>query len=423
MRGVFMKKIILAVMVISLAALFVTCDEPITDDDAIVEYSDVVYSPDGSEVTIYLDGKTVPVTKAQRAMTRDLAMMAYDFLEVIFISTATTARTNWELGQPAGIYGVDRNGADATPANRTNYSLLANACLFAGKKSDKTLFGIGQLTVPSDGLITDNTDYVKFEIAAILAGLLKKGETTASVTAPPTGRGVAFNSFGVSEDEVNLGGVDYPLYTLKDGTLAADLVEARAYTFGMVQDKTANLAAAKLYLTATSPDLAPAVIRRTPRFMDGGAYREPKTLVNSKTKVTLGTLGGAAGTTVIPMTAIVATNNAFNNYFTGGAVPLVFQSLSGATGYFSFYLEIPVYMVSNTSWTLPTIPNPSDPNTIALSKWTNPVTWFIRSGYGSELYSIDDGTSSGGCVLMGRGTSSSGDWLEIIWTWLPYSGS
>jgi len=77
------KKILLIGIILILVIVFAgSCNEDIADE-AEIEYTDVVYSADGSQVSIYLDGAKVPVTKAQRAMTRDLAMMAYDYLEVV----------------------------------------------------------------------------------------------------------------------------------------------------------------------------------------------------------------------------------------------------------------------------------------------------------------------------------------------------
>jgi len=413
MRGVYMKKIILAVTVISIAAFFVTCDGPITEDDAIVEYTDVVYSPDGSQVTVYLDGVTVPVTKAQRAINRDLAMMAYDFLEVVFTNdagSANVARANWELGMPAGLYGVVRDSTD--------YALIANAALFAGKKSDKTLFGIGKIEPVSPAttcVLTADTQSVTFYIAAILTGLQLNSTTKdPNLANPSTGpvtnsRGVAYDSIGVrANEDVELGGLDYPVFYIPTTSNYHSL----NYKFGMVQNK-AYLSAAKLYGTA---NYAPVVQRRTPRFLDGGAYREPKNLVNTRTLVMIGTL---AATPVWPATApTISAGAAFSTVFASG-VPLAFYSTTGATGYTAVYLEIPVYNTTNlgSAWD-----SDDDDDAEKLKIWSRPVTWYIRTGYGSELYSIDDGTSSGGCVLFSRGTASGGGgWLDIEWRWLPYT--
>jgi len=107
-----MKKIAITGLVIFLAMFVVTCDEGLPKGEAEVEYTDVVYSEDGSTITLYLDGIGVPKTQAQRAITRDLAKMAYDYFEVVFIADSTPsslpvyARAQWELGQSAGISGV-----------------------------------------------------------------------------------------------------------------------------------------------------------------------------------------------------------------------------------------------------------------------------------------------------------------------------
>jgi len=406
MRGVYMKKIILAVTVISLAAFFVTCDEPIVEDDAIVEYSDVVYSPDGSQVTIYLDGKTVPVTKAQRAMSRDLAMMAYDYLEVIFKKGTDVARTNWELGYPAGI---NLPAATFRDAATTNYNLLTNACLFAGKKSDKTLFGIGRIQEsPTDTTaavyIADGRESVTFYISAIQTGLIITGEVVPGTTTTNP-RGAVFDSFDLKTGSkvVNIGGVNYPQYDLgTDATVAAN------YVIGIVGNNTDNFAAVKQVGASIDP---PVVQRRVPRFMEAGTYKEIRNLINTKTKVAI---TGASGS--VPAANAALTAAPFSAVASGVNVPLTFTNPTGATGFFSFYLEIPVYMLDKTEITKP----PASPPVgwAPVEGWKEALTWYIRTGYGAELYSIDDGASSGGCVLLGRGAADSTDWLNIEWRWL-----
>jgi len=326
-------------------------------------------------------------------------MMSYDFLEVIFISASKKARTNWDLGMPAGIYGVVRDDGTVYGGD------FEKACLFAGKKSDKTLFGIGVIatvtpTPVTAGTIEVRTDSVTFEISAILSGLLLYADTAPAGGRPNT-RGVAFDSFGKASQDVILGSETYPLYNLDFVTIAAAAAaRTKNYTFGAVQSKV-YWAAAKLI----GSDDPPVVQRRTPRFMDGGAYREPKTMVNTKTKVELAS------------SYPTDKDDSFNP-----VIPLLFSTTSDtATGYFSAYIEVPVYMVDDfapPAYVAP--PGTADPD---YGKWTTRIKWFIRSGYGSELYSIDDGTSSGGCILFGRGTTGSGDWLEIEWRWLPYPTS
>jgi len=411
-----MKKIVFTGIILVLVMTFaVTCDSPAAEE---VEYTDVVYSPDGS-VTVYFDGVKVPVTKAQRAMTKDLAMMAYDYLEVIFINSAATpatARNKWELGQPAGI-----NLGAAWRDGTTNYADLTKACLFAGKKSDKTLFGIGQIQTNATTVGTVNiggsTESVTFFIRAILSGLRANSTTATPIDGldghgedgtMASNRGVAFDSLGPAASSngrfVTLGSVKYPLFQLDDTKKWVNLT----YEFsivGTVAAYTSFLDAAKV-IGSTYPPLAQ---RRVPRFLDKGAYREPKTLVNSKTTVSIGTAADAATSPatnppVVTPTPITAGGGFVTN-FNGAKIPLAFVTNDiTATGYFSVYIEIPVYMVSTATAT----------NTDG----TASVTWFIRTGHGSELFSIDDGASSAGCMLFGRGSTGTSDWLGIDWQWL-----
>jgi len=413
-----MKKILLAGIVILIAVFAVTCDEGLSDDNAIVEYTDVVVSKDGSQVTIYLDGVTVPVTKAQRAMTLGLAMMSYDYLEVVFrnatgVPGATPghgySRTVWELGQPAGISGSGlRTGEDygsfGTPG----------ACLFAGKKDGKTLFGVGKMVEARDingalqaagdlTKINSSTGSVTFELAAIQTGLLIGTDT---VTGTYATKKIPVDSFtfttatwtrdGHSSYQTLADKVAYPTYNLPtDGTAVNatyDFKFMRNLTTGTLTDITTTGG----YLSAilhVDPTIAKAkVMKRTPRFMDGGRYMQPNSRVDTKTTVTFGAI----------YTAIAGAATTFKN-----SVDLMFTPVSGNTGIFSFYLEIPVYNLDIRN--LSTSTN--------LNSGPGPVMWYIRTGLGSDLYSLDDGESSGGCVFMSTGVSNS-DWLSIDWKWI-----
>jgi len=92
-----------------------------------IEYTDVEYSEDGTGVTIYLNGVGVPKTPAQRAMTKDLAMAAYDFIEVIFMNGSDVCRASWVLGEPAEINNV-------AAGNYTSTSTSPAACMFVGRR-------------------------------------------------------------------------------------------------------------------------------------------------------------------------------------------------------------------------------------------------------------------------------------------------
>jgi len=125
--------------------------------------------------------------------------------------------------------------------------------------------------------------------------------------------------------------------------------------------------------------------------MDGGRYLAPQSNVDTET--------------LVKIASTYINDTDFKNI-----VPLEFTLQKLSYGIFSFFIEIPVYMVIR-----------DDPNNLETTKATNggpdAVMWKIRTGLGSELYSLDDGRSSGGCVLMGVGVSAL-DWLEIYWDFM-----
>jgi len=381
-----MKKILIAGIAVLFAMSAVTCD--IINPEEELGYTDVVYSKDGSEVTVYLDGVGVPVTKSMRAMSKDLAEMAFDFLEVIFVSgsaSADVARASWELGEPAGISGI-KAGLSAAGFD---YGGITAACMFVGKSAGKTLLGIGKITSiesPGSGgalYIGPSTTSVTFGLAAIQTGLKIDTETVPG-TSTTNPRGVLVDSFsltGAVATFLPLGSgavkTSYPLYTLSVPATAVD-VEG-SYKFELSGGNPTT------YWNAVKIIAAPKPYRREPRFMDGGTYRQPKGHTDTKTTIAL---GGTAPT----------ANSVFNP-----SIPLVFNTKPTSGGLLSFYIETPVYMVSN----------------LAAGKNDGPkfTKWFIRTGYGPDLYNLDEGASAGGCVLIGLG-SSSDDWIDIIWEWV-----
>jgi len=450
-----MKKIVFTGIVLVLVMLFVvTCEEA---PDGGVEYTDVVYSPDGSTVTLYLDGVGVPVTPAQRAINRDLATMAYDFFEVIFIGptngAANIIRTSWELGQPAGITNVPRKAVSTDADNvGINYAFAANkndgatminiACMFVGKKSDKTLLGIGFIndttytTAPVSNpttTITKFTSSVSFGIAAIQTGLLvgpytgTRTETIDTDAASPASTvvpGVRFDSFryvssnvtgtpsgtdyrlrsadNSARSSVNGSPLNYPRYSLPQVDNAT--VDA-IYEFSHI-NRTAStndyFTFAKIINTdasaATPFKDRPLVQKRVPRFMNGGRYMEPKEGWTTTTSVNF--FAATGGYNYAP-----AANGAAGANDGDPFDPLVgLQFKVKGSGIFSFYLQIPVYMLTTTVGTF-------EGNNVA------PLKWYIRTGVGSELYSLDDGAANGGCVFMSVGASSA-NWLEIEWIWV-----
>jgi len=457
-----MKKImfkgIAALLVMFFVMFMVTCDEfiPGSDDgDEIVGYTDVEYvdTETVSQITVYIDGtKPVPVTKrslrameqravAGRAMTRNLAMMAYDFLEVIFIGPTpvggdpVVARTSWELGQSAGISGIYRNPASA--ATPYDYALdVTKACIFVGRKDGKTLLGVGNLTqinhvdyaaaaAGSKPYVDDNTKSVTFTVSAVITGLVTDDDNAAgadpwygdkawfdsfviddtSILNPPVGAAAAIPpvsgdplfGYATTSSRFPLGDkfvTNYPMYQLPQEKGAAI---SAIYEFSFVVGSANAPSGSRPYYASAGTDnynkflatiipgikhngSAPVVQARIPRYMEGGRYWQPKASLDTETDVKLGTYTYTDGANFNPV------------------IPLDFK-VGTPGGIFSFNIEIPVYMVTKAK---------------ATNAGTDAETWKIRTGFGSEFYSLDSGKSSGGCVLMGVGVTSL-DWIEIEW--------
>jgi len=397
-----MKRFLITGFVIILAVFLVTCDAlfPDADDDDEITYTDVEYSEGGSVVKVWIDGsKPVPVTKRSlRAMSTDLSRMAYDYLEVIFKSGSTIARSQWELGESAGISGIVRTTGTGTPAPdykwvsaaTDNYALMA-----VGTKDGKTLLGVGAINsvdgstytaTPANIYIYATTQYVTFYLLSVKTGLIVSGESKLSGD-PPAGNpvGALVDSFPGSSANFgsvrsDIGDLQVPIYSFTDTQILAGTASA-TYTFEGAVD-TAFFGNDLIFSDTSKPITAE---RRVPRYMVDGRYKIAKGMVNTRTKVTVSST----------YTSTTMTKN---------VVPLDF-TIVGGKGIFSFYLDMPVFLKS------------AAPSTN--SGTLNPIAWHVRTGFGSELYSLDDGGASGGCVLMGIGVTSLDDWLEITWDWLP----
>jgi len=372
-----MKKIAITGMVILLVMFLVTCDEGLAKGDAAGEYTDVVYSADGSQITLYLDGVGVPKTQAQRAITRDLAKMAYDYFEVIFIAKTGTpgptsdviARAQWELGQSAGISGVPR-GTGAPYTYGSSASPLA--LMAVGTKDQKTLLGVGGIVdvdgTGANGAITTAVDYVVFGLSSVKTGL--------KIGTPSVPADAAFDSLSFTTTSIKtagtlspLGDSNYPMYSLP----TTSATQTATYEFG---GAAATYKSELKIPTSVASPWDGVVERRIPRYMQNGRYLIPKGSINTKTTITV--------------TSVAVDKVGFTFNVAG-------------SGIFSFYIDVPVYLFSDTTGT----------NGGQLKA----VTWHLRTGFGSELYSLDDGISSGGCVLMGVGVGSL-DWLNIEWKWV-----
>jgi hypothetical protein len=415
-------KLPIALIFVTLLGIFSACDAAVPEavEDEDLGYTTVEYSEDGKEIRLYLDGVGVPVTRAQRAITKDLAMMAYDCIEVIFINGTVINRASWDLGYPAVVGGI----RGATPVD---YSAIysdgatgSSACMFVGKKDGKVLLGVGRLTSvrnnPPTGATTSvgpNSTSVTFSIAAIQSGLnvgtypaVRDGVVTDSfrhgrVDGSGTDVRTAANSF-----LVNMGGVDYPVYIVTPPTIPETGVVppvVTIYSFRFLSGGTDVTSTYKdgirhINNTANTPSgqvptgTYPMIQKRVPRFPYGSGYMEPKNLMDTGTIFDFtNTFGNQQN--------IATVGTSRNGYSFASDVEIRFTPVS-KRGIFAFNLQIPVYMVNR---------DPSDNGGPAAE------LWYIRSGVGSEFFSLDDGKSRGGCVLMSVDVNLA-RWNIIEWT-------
>jgi hypothetical protein len=241
-----------------------------------VTYTDVVYSPDGSSVTIYLEGTVAVPNRQRRALSKELAIAGHDFFEVAFYyqdganpggANDVVARASWELMKDAqirGVKGKDTGSVDYSseavwdiyinpngvigyePPDYTipiigpveeRIANLSNghgaAILFVGRKTDKTLLGVGKLdsTTNIDGSagtlsITPNTKTVTFAVAALECGL----SPTAGLNSFWTNyHGNAINQTNTERNEIEMGDYHYYMYELQDKENGG--VTSSEYTF------------------------------------------------------------------------------------------------------------------------------------------------------------------------------------------------
>lgn len=410
-----------------------------------IEYTDVVYSKDGSSIELYLDGVGVPVTAAQRALTLDLATMSHDYFEVIFINGTTRARASWEIGQSAGIRGVDRAATAGVKYDAVD-GTAGVAAIFVGRKSDRTLLGVGFLTHVDriqGQTLTSSSKSVTFTVIPVNTRLTATGGgpqaqgteqpgplsyrpsfylgaalATGTATAAPSD-----STTGTRSKWTTLDGVEYPMFnidkwtsTLVDtaarymfrgalsGTAPSDTEAGLVASASVVPPQQAVVPprlnnAVKYFTTATLAK--PEIIKRDPRFLSGGAlwYIQDSRMDQATTvRFAVNKFGGA-----VPQFTEVAGAT------TGGFDPnvdIVFTTKEQSIGgIFSFTFQIPVFLVTQTA---------------ATNGGPAAEQWYVRPGYGVPLYNLDNGVDAGGCVLMGVDLSDI-NWLEIFTRGIGFS--
>ena len=465
-----MKKAVIAAIVVLIALFLVTCEDFLLNPQAKedeVEYFDWQYEEQpegGGRLTLMLDGSTPFAHKKlnQRALNEEMAKMAHDYFEVIFvngslavdtnnnITTAgsTVARASWEIGQPAGISGVPRGtgGIDYGPVYPTSNGPAA--VIFVGKKTGKTLLGIGHLVQVNEGatilsgasLITPGATAVTFGVYPLKTNVGWYDHDSDSDAPNPSAevlRGSATNTLGYTDvtfqtattqksittplgaptptktigGNITLrGGLKFPLYTLPDA-IDARTIDAYYIISGMASAATGEyngvakpplLSSARIIGTAftdTTKNLGIEIIKRTPSYITGGQTLDAAGAIDTYT-------------TVKPLSHLFANANSGFDYddanaayddISGTVIAMQFIQRKDAdgesSGIFAITFQCPVYAITQAN---------------ATNNGPGPEKWYIRPGYQQYQYLLDNGKDAGGMVMLGTNAGDV-DWLEI-WT-------
>jgi hypothetical protein len=501
-KTVFLKTVLLKTMVVVTlllaASLLVTCDLLFPPDEGDVEWTDVEYETVGAKgnervktVKLYLKPdnldqgvlpgpgtygvkKSAEQRRIERALSLEGARMSHDYFEAVFMpATDRVARAVWEIGQPAGIAGLDRTVG-------SKYNLvepgLGASIIFVGRKTGKTLLGVGYLThinnkdltaLANASLVVDgNTDSVTFTVSALATwlgliyetdaptpvainpplapnttrrDLLASFNTTYATFVTAYGATIASSVYTPAEEGNTKGemisprgtGAIFPLYYLpsvKPTSLdnSQPRVNAAYQIGGLLGTDTGTTApagfppgtnglrtAVRIWGTRAGEDPYPAApasapatgsatfrgglqwIKRTPAFMVAGINYEINDTVHDKVTKIEDDYTDTDNAALFP-----ANDTAFP-----AKLPVQFiQSAraNGKTSYgiFAVTFQVPVYALY--------IGRAYNSGTLA------PEKWWVRPDYSQYQYLLDNGTDSGGAILLGTDVAGGGgDWIQI----------
>ena len=368
------------------------------EDFVLPEFTDVEYSPDGGSVTIYLDG-SAPVRNS-RAINLKWAQIGYDFFEVAFFHpvSGVIARAVWETGHAAGVSGVYRGVNGAGVDYRHAYapgsppSLPAGegaAILFVGKRSDKTLLALGSLTHVNNVLgttVNADTKSVTFSVAALDIGASFSAGESSFLTAARSAGTSPLTDVQIEYTEilpVMIGRQLFPLYRFnRNAPTTGDQDVYAQYTF-KVYDPTDTVdidtfrGGVLQAGQATLVELGPDGFHLDPRYPRGDGTWATSTLLIKDDN----------------------TDIAFRNNSPSGTAqfqnPIQFTfntKQANNKKIFAFSFQVPVYPLTN------------DDGRVNLSDLPNSNLWYLRPGYDSYLYDLDDGKGgTGGALLIGTG--------------------
>jgi len=191
-----MKKVFLIVTAVLLVMMLAGCD-------GVDQPSNVVgYTDDGRAIVELELG--LGLGKSARALHSTLAQAGSDFYEVIFVDSANKIyRTNWREGK------VARLQVGTCDYDNTGDTDKGFAYVFAGRYSDKTLLGVGQLK-STDTNISSSTTKVDFEIEPLETDIYDTPAAVAKINAATgstlTSTNTGFKYTSVSTQPVTIEG-------------------------------------------------------------------------------------------------------------------------------------------------------------------------------------------------------------------------
>ena len=437
------RKAALAALLVLLTLPLVTCEDFLMgfnpkEDEIVYTDWEYIVNPDGTgQMTVYLDGsKPVAYTKSQqRALNLKLADMSHDYFEAVFVNGTTVARAAWELGYDAGIRGVPRgvvgtgiNYKDVVPAAAGDPA----AVIFVGKKTGKTLLGVGHIIEvnksPSTILLSTSTSVtfgvyaLTTEIAidddngqAVAGSSFWTATTSTTHTEPVLPPGTpadglwagATAATTLGSNTTLKGGRSFPIFRLPvPPTAGKTNVEAKYIIKGLELNATPDNPP---YNAVPKPSLGASifiyqsleVLKRWPAYIvQGQTYDATEAVVDTFTDVSPAAITHAT----LKGNQVAANASPLDPYPPATPVPfettfdIIFTQVPESDGIFSWTFQCPVFAITSANST---------------NGAPNYEKWYIRPGFGPYQYVLDDGLSAGGAVLMGTNITDL-DWLEIF---------
>jgi len=385
-KSYFLIKLLIFCAYAALAFVFVSCDNQFSIIKPNDEFNitDVEYSNNGKGVTLYFndDDRLPPSSsnKANRALSLSLAQFGHDYYEVVFLyrpsdgssdgSNDIIARAAWEIGGSTGISGIHR-----TPTG-VNYGLVGSggisagngyAILFVGRKDDKTLLAVGYLSHVDgvgNSIIYSGTKSVTFTLDALKTGV---NETAALSDFKTAAGGTSFLNVTEGNTRIIPMQIAARIFPLFRFIKMSPNVPVRAnYSFNL--NSGLNFDTYRYGIIVSSPGAVEVI---EPRYTIGGNVYTGTTLLHDQN-------------TVISIINNLTSGNVFESpvQFTFNIANTVDASV------LSFIFQIPVHAMSSLDG----------------YNGGKAVQWYLRPGYGTYLYDLDDGKGgTGGAILIGTG--------------------